>query len=273
MILYLEHSIQRYSIYNINKEENVDMKGYIHSIDSFGTVDGPGIRMVIFMQGCPLSCGYCHNPDTWKTNIGTVYSVDDILNKYEKTKGFTTGGITVTGGEPLLQIKFLIELFKRFKEKGVNCCVDTSGITFNNENREFFDELMHYTDLVLLDIKHIDSEQHKILTGAGNENILSFAKYLSEIKKDVWIRHVVIESITLNDDYLLRLGSFLSELKNIKALDIIPYHTMAIDKYIKLNISYPLEGIEATSTERTSYALKVILKGIKQQLNIKADKK
>ncbi len=242
------------------------MKGYVHSIDSFGTVDGPGIRMVIFMQGCPLRCNYCHNPDTWSVNTGNQMSVEDVLKEFEKTKKFTTGGITATGGEPLLQIDFLIELFKKCKEKNIHTCIDSSGITFTEQNKAKFDEIMQYTDLVLLDIKHIDSDEHKIMTGAPNENILNFARYLSHIKKDVWIRHVVIEGITLNEEYLLRLGEFLSELSNIKALDIIPYHTMAEEKYKELNMKYPLEGVEATSTERTSYALSVIVKGVKQGL-------
>ncbi len=249
------------------------MQGYIHSIDSFGTVDGPGIRMVVFMQGCPLRCSYCHNPDTWATGIGNQFSVDDILLQYEKTKGFTTGGITATGGEPLLQIDFLIELFARCKEKNIHTCLDSSGATFNEHNRPKFDSLMKYTDLVLLDIKHIDNEQHKILTGVENINILNFARYLSEINKDVWIRHVVIEGITLKVEYLLRLGAFLSELRNIKALDVIPYHTMAEEKYQKLNMAYALKGIAATSTERTSYALSIIVDGIKQELAKKGARK
>ncbi len=242
------------------------MKGYIHSIDSFGTVDGPGIRMVVFMQGCPLRCSYCHNPDTWDTNVGKQFSTDDILLQYEKTKVFTTGGITVTGGEPLLQIDFLTELFLKCKEKDIHTCLDTSGVTFGEENQEKIDMLMKYTDLVLLDIKHVDNVKHKSLTGVGNKNILDFARYLSKINKDVWIRHVVIEKITLQEEYLLELGAFLSELRNIKALDIIPYHTMAIDKYKKLNMKYPLEGVSETSAERASYAMSVIIKGIKQEL-------
>ncbi len=242
------------------------MKGYVHSIDSFGTVDGPGIRMVVFMQGCPMRCNYCHNPDTWPEKKGSVMTVSQVLQRFEKTKAFTEGGITVTGGEPLLQIDFVTELFKQCKKKNINTCLDTSGITFNTDTKELHRKLMEYTDLVLLDIKHIDSERHKIMTGAANENILAFAEFLSLINKDVWIRHVVIEGVTLREEYLLRLGAFLSKLKNIKALDIIPYHTMALEKYKQLGIPYVLEGINATSTERTSYALSVIVKGMKQQI-------
>ncbi len=241
------------------------VEGYVHSIDSFGTVDGPGIRMIVFMQGCPLRCSYCHNPDTWNTNSGELMTPANILDKYEKIKDYTKGGITVTGGEPLLQIEFVVELFKLCKQNNIHTCIDTSGATFCDKKKEQFDELIKYTDLVLLDIKHIDSEQHRALTGVGNESILRFAEYLSEVRKDVWIRHVVIEGITLVEKYLLRLGRFLAGLKNIKALDIIPYHTMATQKYKQLNMLYPLEGIPATTTHRTSYALSVILKGIKLQ--------
>ncbi len=242
------------------------MKGYVHSIDSFGTVDGPGIRMVIFMQGCPLRCSYCHNPDTWQTNTGTVMTVPEIMAKYEKTKMLTKGGITLTGGEPLLQKEFATQLFKECKRKNIHTCIDTSGATFTEKSKKDFDELMQFTDLVLLDIKHIDTTQHEIMTGAKNENILNFAKYLSQIEKPVWIRHVVIENITLKEEYLLKLGAFLAQLKNIKALDILPYHTMAVDKYKKLNMVYPLEGVEATSSQRTSYALSIIVEGMKQEI-------
>ncbi len=247
------------------------MKGYVHSIDSFGTVDGPGIRMVVFMQGCPLRCSYCHNPDTWQINTGTVMTVPEILAKFEKTKTFTKGGVTLTGGEPLLQIEFTTQLFKAFKKLNVHTCIDTSGVTFNKENTKKFDELMQYTDLVLLDIKHIDPLQHELMTGAKNDNILEFAKYLSRIEKPVWIRHVVIENITLKDEYLLKLGAFLAQLKTIKALDILPYHTMAVDKYKQLNMVYPLEGVEATSSQQAADALNIIVKGMKQELqkNIK----
>ncbi len=241
------------------------MEGYVHSIDSFGTVDGPGIRMILFLQGCPLRCGYCHNPDTWKINVGKRMTDLEILEKYDTIKEYTTGGITVTGGEPLIQMDFVTSLFNVFKKKDIHTCLDTLGATFGEGSKDKFDELMKVTDLVLLDIKHIDSNQHRLLTGMGNEKILSFAEYLSEIKKDVWIRHVAIEGITLVDEYLLNLGKFLSRLKNIKALDIIPYHTMAIEKYRSLKMQYPLEGIQATTTERTAHALNMILHGIKRE--------
>ena len=155
--------------------------GYVHSIESCGTVDGPGIRFVVFLQGCPMRCKYCHNPDTWDFNINNKMSVDDILNKYEKVKEFLkNGGLTVTGGEPLSQIDFVTELFKRAKEKNIHTALDTSGITFNLFNTKKISELMNYTDLVLLDIKHINSDEHNKLTGHPNRTIIDFAHYLSQ---------------------------------------------------------------------------------------------
>ncbi len=239
------------------------MKGYIHSFDTFGTVDGPGIRFVVFLQGCPLRCAYCHNPDTWSIGTGPVFTVEEVLLKFEKTSDFTKGGITVTGGEPLLQIEFVTELFKQAKTRGIHTALDTSGVTFNKKNTAKFDELMSVTDLVLLDIKHIDKKAHILLTGVDNEPILQFAQYLSDINKDIWIRHVIIEGRTLDDGALFRLGLFLAKLGNIRALDFIPYHRMGEEKYKELNMKYPVEGVPATNTEQVEYALKQAIKGIR----------
>ncbi len=237
--------------------------GFIHSFDSFGTVDGPGIRFVVFLQGCPLRCLYCHNPDTWKIGSGRIMSVDEVINKFNETSEFTRGGITVTGGEPLLQIDFVTELFKRAKSRGIHTALDTSGITFNIRDTSRFDELMSVTDLVLLDIKHIDKKAHALLTGVDNKPILQFAQYLSDINKDVWLRHVIIRDYTLDDTSLFKLGLFLAKLKNIKALDFIPYHCMGENKYSQLDLKYPLVGVPATSNEQVAYALKQVMIGIK----------
>lgn len=197
--------------------------GNIHSLESCGTVDGPGIRFVVFMQGCPMRCQYCHNPDSWTTDLNKKMSVDEILEKYEGVKEFLrNGGLTVTGGEPLMQIDFVTELFNKAKEKNIHTALDTSGILFNRNNTEKIDELLRYTDLVMLDIKHIDDEEHKKLTGCSNKNILDFAKYLSERNVPMWVRHVVVPNITYNEKYLTQLGEFLATLKNIKALDVLP---------------------------------------------------
>lgn len=241
--------------------------GKIHSIETCGTVDGPGIRFVVFMQGCPMRCAYCHNPDSWTYETDNLVSVEEILEKYNGVKEFCTGGITVTGGEPLVQIDFVTELFKKAQEKNIHTALDTSGILFNRENTEKIDELLNYTSLVMLDIKHIDNEEHKKLTKHSNKNILDFARYLSEKNIPVWIRHVVVPTITYNEKYLTQLGEFLAELKNIKALDVLPYHNMARGKYKELNLEYPLEGIEQLTHEEAINARNVIISALKKKRN------
>ncbi len=238
------------------------MTGYIHSVESFGTVDGPGIRMVVFFQGCPMRCKYCHNPDTWKTGLGDEMTADELLERYDKNKEFySNGGITVTGGEPLIQLDFLTELFEKAKKRGIHTCVDTSGVTFNPDNQQAIDKLdrlMEFTDLVMLDLKHIDSREHKELTSHGNENILDFALYLEKKRIPVWIRHVVVPGITDNPVHLEQLGSFIGCLSNLKALDVLGYHTLGVGKYKELGIEYPLEGVPQATAEETAEAKKII---------------
>ncbi len=242
------------------------MVGYIHSKESFGTVDGPGIRYVLFMQGCPMRCLYCHNPDTWEMGGGTRVTVDEIIEEYWNNRHFyRDGGITVTGGEPLLQIDFLIELFRAAKAKGIHTCIDTSGITYTENNADYcekLDLLMTLTDLVMLDIKHIDSARHKALTAHSNERILAFAKYLEEKKIPVWIRHVVVEGYTDDEEHLFALGRFIGDLKNLRALDVLPYHTMGESKYEQMGVPYPLKNVPATSKEKAMAAKNIILRGI-----------
>ena len=243
------------------------MTGYIHSKESFGTVDGPGIRYVLFMQGCPLRCIYCHNPDTWQVGSGTPITVDEVIEEFNKNKPFyKKGGITVTGGEPLLQIDFLTELFKRARSENIHTCIDTSGIVYNPQNKELtekLDELLNYTDLVMLDIKHIDTKKHKNITGAGNENILEFAKHLEKTNTSLWVRHIIIEGYTDKPEDLIALGEFIGKLKNLKALDVLPYHTMCVGKYKELGLAYPLEGMEALPVSKAIESKKYILQGIK----------
>ncbi len=241
------------------------MNGFIHSIESFGTVDGPGVRFVVFMQGCPMRCRYCHNPDTWEIGTGTEISADELMARFNKNREFyRNGGITVTGGEPLLQVNFLIEFFALAKAEGINTCIDTSGIVFNEKNHEKLDELMKLTDLVMLDIKHIDSEKHHELTGFGNENILAFAKYLDEKHIPLWIRHVVVPTITDNPVYLADLGKFMAGLSDVKALDVLPYHTMGIAKYNEMGLSYPLNGIPQADKAEALKAKGIILNSFKE---------
>ena len=245
------------------------MKGFIHSTESFGTVDGPGIRYVVFMQGCPMRCLYCHNPDTWAIGKGKVVTTDEILREYEKCRPFLkNGGLTVTGGEPLLQMDFIIELFQKAKQKDIHTCIDTSGITFREveSQLEKMDELLKVTDLILLDIKHINSIEHKKLTGLPNDHILNFAAYLDKKEIPVWIRHVVVPGYTDKEEYLDELGYYLGGLKNIKALDVLPYHTMGKVKYDSMRIEYPLEGVEALSKDKAVWAKEIILSGMKRRL-------
>ena len=243
-------------------------RGNIHSIESFGTVDGPGVRLVVFMQGCPMRCLYCHNPDTWEYKENQQTTVDEIIQKYESIKEFLkNGGITVTGGEPLSQIDFVTELFKKAKEKNIHTALDTSGVLFNRNNTTKLDELLKYTDIVMLDIKHMNNEEHKKLTGFSNENILDFAKYLSEKNIQTWIRHVVVPTITDKQEYLEELGKFIAGLKSLKALDVLPYHNMAIPKYENLGIEYPLKNVPALTKEQALNARTIIFNAFNKERN------
>ncbi len=242
--------------------------GKIHSIETCGTVDGPGIRFVVFTQGCPLRCKYCHNPDSWVYDTDNLMSVDEILKQYDGVKEFCKGGITVTGGEPLVQIDFVTELFKKAQEKGIHTALDTSGLIFNRENTQKIDNLLNFTSLVMLDIKHIDNDEHKILTGHPNTAILDFAKYLSEKNIPTWIRHVVVPEITDKETYLIQLGEFLAELKNIKALDVLPYHDMARGKYKELGLIYSLEGVPPLTKEEAIKARNTIIKALKSKRSL-----
>ena len=245
------------------------MKGYIHSTESCGTVDGPGIRFVVFFQGCPMRCLYCHNPDTWQVNVGNMMSVSEILEMYNAKKEFyKNGGITCTGGEPLMQIDFLTELFEECKKQNIHTCLDTSGITFH-ESEDYLkklDRLLAVTDLIMLDIKHIDKAEHLKLTAQDNTNILKFAKYADDYGIKIWIRHVVVPDITYNEKYLYRLGEFIATLKNIKALDVLPYHTMGLPKYENLGMEYPLKGVEPLEKSDAIKAREIILNGMRDAL-------
>lgn len=241
------------------------MNGYIHSTESFGSVDGPGVRFVIFVAGCPMRCQFCHNPDTWNMQVGEQRSADELLAQALRYKSYWKdgGGITVSGGEPLMQMDFMIELFRKAKEKGVHTTIDTSGAPFTREEPFFskFNELMKYTDLLLVDIKHIDDEQHKILTGRTNQNILDMARYLSDIGKPVWIRHVLVPERNDKDEYLEKLYDFISTLKNVQKVEILPYHTFGEYKWKELGYEYPLEGIEPPTKERIENANRILHTG------------
>lgn len=233
------------------------MKGYIHSFESFGTVDGPGIRYVVFMQGCPLKCKYCHNRDTWQTNIGPTYEVDEVLNKILRTKPYidsTNGGVTISGGEPLLQSKFLIELFKKLKEKNIHTALDTAGSVKINENIK---ELLSLTDLVILDIKHIDKEKCINLTGLSNENELEFAKYCSDNNIKLWIRQVLVPGITDDDKDLINTKKFIDTLKTVEKVEVLPYHDIGKTKWENMGLDYPLKNTSIPTHDEIKKAEKI----------------
>lgn len=239
--------------------ENLDLRYYakIHSIESFGTVDGPGIRFVLFLQGCHLKCKYCHNRDTWDINGGNYKSLDDIFEKILKYKNYIhpNGGVTVTGGEPLLQVKFLIELFEKLKKENIHTCIDTSGmVTLTDDIKH----LLSLTDLVLLDIKHINTEKCKDLVGFNNEKELAFAKYLSDNGIHMWIRQVLIPGYTDDESDLLKLKNFISSLKTVDKIEILPYHDMGKYKWKSLGINYELENVRPANNEDIKQAKKIL---------------
>ena len=244
-------------------------KGRIHSLESMGTVDGPGLRFVVFLQGCPMRCAYCHNPDTWSVTAGTLMDPAEIIEQVEHNRSFyKNGGITVTGGEPLLQVDFLIELFTLAKERDIHTCIDTSGITYRPGNAAYIeklDKLMALTDLVMLDIKHIDPEKHKELTQQPNDGILAFVQYLSDKEIPMWIRHVVVPGITDDPKYLYQLGQFIAPFKNLKVLDILPYHTMGTVKYEKLEMDYKLKDVPAMDKSKAIELKKIVIDGVRDK--------
>lgn len=240
--------------------EDEKMKYYakIHSTESFGTVDGPGIRFVIFLQGCHLQCKYCHNRDTWDINGGSYKTLDEIVEKIEKYKNYiqpSGGGVTVTGGEPLLQAKFVKELFKKLKEQNINTCVDTSGMVAITEDIK---QVLELTDLVLLDIKHIDEEKCKNLVGKSNKRELEFARYLSNNNIKMWIRQVLVPGYTDDEKDLLRLKEFIKELRTVEKVQILPYHSMGKYKWKNLNATYELEDVRDATTEDVERAKRII---------------
>ncbi len=239
--------------------ENLDLKYYakVHSIESFGTVDGPGIRFVLFLQGCHLNCKYCHNRDTWDINSGEYKSLDDIFEKIMNYKNYIhpNGGVTVTGGEPLLQAKFLIELFTKLKKENIHTCIDTSGIIALNDNIK---HLLSLTDLVLLDIKHINPEKCKDLVGFTNKLELEFARYLSDNNIPIWIRQVLIPEYTDDANDLLELKNFINSLKTVQKVELLPYHDMGKYKWKNLGLKYDLENTRPANDEDIKKAKRIL---------------
>lgn len=269
--------------------------GKIHSIETFGTVDGPGVRFVVFFQGCPMRCQYCHNPDTWLPEDGTDMTAEEIIERFMRNAAFyKTGGITATGGEPMMQMDFLTELFSMAKERGIHTCLDTSGILFPTEMAEIecretesenapnsgtgekavfsprsrtekIDRLLAVTDLVMLDIKHIRDAEHRKLTGHSNRNVLAFARYLEKKQIPVWIRHVVVPGITFEETELTELGGFLKTLSNIEKLEVLPYHALGKVKYDNLGMDYVLKDTPQLTKEEAAAAYQIIEKAMKEK--------
>jgi pyruvate formate lyase activating enzyme len=228
-------------------------KGRVHSLETFGLVDGPGVRCVIFLQGCHMRCQYCHNPETWDTAGGQEYTPWEIFQKVYRYRSYwkDNGGITISGGEPLLQMDFATEVFRLAKEKGVHTTLDTSGNPFCRQEGFLtdFETLMSVTDLVMLDIKEMDSQKHRKLTGHGNENILEMAQWLDAHDKPMWIRHVLVPGVTDAESSLVSLREKLSQWSNVEKVEVLPYHTLGLFKWDNLGITYPLEGVKPPTEE------------------------
>ncbi len=237
-------------------------KGIVNSLETFGLVDGPGVRFVVFLKGCKMRCKYCHNPETWTMEGGQEWDADKLLERAMRFKSYwkDNGGITVSGGEPLLQIDFLIEFFQKAKAKGIHTAIDTSGNPFTKEGAFFekFQELMKVTDLFILDIKHTDEAAHKELTAQSNSNILELADYLSENGKPMWIRRVLVPGMTDDAEELQHLKDLIDGWNNVERVEILPYHTMAIPKWEQLGRPYPLEGVEGPTEEQVQKAKEIL---------------
>ena len=244
-------------------EQTAPLTGRIHSVESFGTVDGPGIRFVVFFQGCPMRCAFCHNPDTWAFTGGQQMTADELLDQYEKNKSFYKGGgITATGGEPLAQLPFLTELFQKAKQRGIHTCLDSSGIFYTDKKKDQFAALFAVTDLVLLDFKHADPAGHRDLTSQPQAPVLDFARALEQAGIPMIARHVAVPGLTDTPAQLEALGRLLAPFRNLKGLDVLPYHTMGQAKYKALGIPYPLEGTPAMEAEAAKQARQTMLRSL-----------
>ena len=238
------------------------MTGRVHSIESFGLVDGPGVRSVVFLQGCAMRCRYCHNPDTWGISGGEEWEAKELFQKLYRFRPYwkENGGITVSGGEAMLQMEFVTQLFAIAKAHHVHTALDTSGNPFRMESSflEQFRKLMDVTDLFIVDIKEMDSDQHRELTGQDNGNILAMIQYLSEHGKRMWIRHVLVPNLTDSEESLIALREFLSPLQGIEKIEILPYHAMGVHKWEVLEIPYSLSDAKPPTAEEVKKAEKIL---------------
>ncbi len=233
------------------------MQGYIHSIETMGLVDGPGIRVVVFLQGCPLRCLFCHNPDTWEKGKNFLTTSDDVVNTVRKYRSYIedNGGITLSGGEPLFQSEFTLDILKKCKKAGIHTALDTSGTGYD---KGLLEEILKYTDLVILDIKAINKTNYKKITGYDIDDFNYFVDILNKLNKKVWLRQVIIPTINDNEKYIKDLKKYMKKIKNVERIDLLPYHTMGVSKYKKLNIKYRLDGIEAMDKNRIEELKKLL---------------
>ena len=233
------------------------MQGYIHSIETMGLVDGPGIRVVIFIQGCPLRCLFCHNPDTWKKNENYLTTSKEIVDTVRKYRSYIedNGGITLSGGEPLYQSEFTLDILKMCKKAGIHTCLDTSGVGYD---KKYLEDILKYTDLIILDIKAIDEDNYKKMTGKSMEEFNYFLNKVQKLQKKLWLRQVIVPTINDDIDYIKRLKKYISKIRNVEKVELLPYHTMGVDKYKKLNLKYRLDNIEAMDKEKCSELEKLL---------------
>lgn len=237
-----------------------NLTGRIHSFETFALVDGPGVRCAVFLHGCALRCQFCHNPDTWHPcDSLTLMTPQELYQKLMRYRPYwkNNGGVTMSGGEPLLQMDFVTEVFRLLKKEGVHTCIDTAGQPFRPNDEAWlarFDQLLEVTDLIMLDLKQFDRQLHIDLTGQPNENILAMARYLSEKGKDMWIRHVLVPGVTDDEEDLTKMSEFIASLDHVKRVEILPYHTMGIHKWQKLGLTYPLEGVKMPTDEEVKRA-------------------
>ena len=236
--------------------------GYYQSLESFALVDGPGVRSVLFLAGCPFRCLFCHNPDSWEFSKKNPITPEEAYKKLIRYKPYwrDNGGVTISGGEPLAQLDFIIELSRLFHNEGISVAIDTSGATFNMSEAYLkkFDELLQVTDLFLLDIKAVDSSLHKKITGKDNKNVLELFSYLDKNNYPIWVRHVLVPTLSDNDERLRETHEFLSKFKNIRRVEVLPYHTLGTFKYDLLKIEYPLKDVPAPTKERVENAEKIL---------------
>lgn len=235
------------------------MKGYVHSIETFGLVDGPGVRFIAFLAGCSMRCKYCHNPDTWAMSVGDEFEASELVKRALRYKSYwkNGGGITVSGGEPMLQTEFVTELFTLAKKAGIHTTLDTSAQPWNKDD-EKYKKLLEVTDLVMLDIKEFDNDAHIELTGQPNDNIIEFAHYLSDIGKPMWIRHVLVPGVTGSDESLEKIKGLVDSLNTVEKIEILPYHSFGKQKWEKLGIDYSLKDVKAPSDEMMERAKSIL---------------